>query len=78
MRFRRLWHNIVVSKDEPDLTLRSLSQRIHDLVLEVLLQSKVILAAPLPGVAHALVFWGFCAFALIRINQFAGGFISSQ
>ena len=27
----------------------------------------------MPGIAHALVFWGFCAFALIAINHFVVG-----
>ena len=30
-----------------------------------MLQGKVIRERPLPGLAHAFVFWGFCAFALI-------------
>jgi Fe-S oxidoreductase len=40
----------------------------------VLLQGKVIRERPLPGVAHAFVFWGFCAFALITLNHLAAGF----
>ena len=28
----------------------------------------------LPGIAHALVFWAFCAFALVTLNHCAGGF----
>jgi Fe-S oxidoreductase len=27
----------------------------------------------LPGIAHAFVFWGFCAFALVTLNHFATG-----
>jgi hypothetical protein len=42
-------------------------------VWEVLLQGKVIRQRPLPGLAHAFVFWGFCAFALVTINHFAEG-----
>lgn len=71
LRFRRLWRNVIACKDDPDLTLLSVSHRIRDLVSEVLLQSKVILQRPVPGIAHALVFWGFCAFALITMNHFA-------
>jgi Fe-S oxidoreductase len=33
----------------------------------------VIWQRPLPGLAHALVFWGFCVFALITLNHFAEG-----
>ena len=43
-------------------------------ISEVLLQSKVIRERPLPGIAHAFVFWGFCAFALVTLNHFAQGF----
>ncbi|MGH9495380.1 MAG: hypothetical protein ACRD3B_10310 [Candidatus Sulfotelmatobacter sp.] len=42
-----------------------------------MLQSKVIRQRPLSGIAHALVFWGFCAFALITINHFAVGMNAS-
>ena len=39
-----------------------------------MLQGKVIRERPLPGLAHAFVFWGFCAFALITLNHLATGF----
>ena len=35
-----------------------------------MLQGKVIRQRPLPGLAHAFVFWGFCAFALITLIAF--------
>lgn len=42
---------------------------------EVILQSKVIARRPVAGLAHALVFWGFLAFALVTLDHFArGGF----
>jgi Fe-S oxidoreductase len=34
----------------------------------------VIRQRPLPGLAHAFVFWGFCAFALVTLNHIAVGF----
>jgi len=40
----------------------------------VMLQGKVIRERPAAGLAHAFVFWGFCAFALITINHIAAGF----
>jgi Fe-S oxidoreductase len=40
----------------------------------VICQSKVIKERPLPGLAHAFVFWGFLAFALVSLNHFATGF----
>jgi Fe-S oxidoreductase len=37
-------------------------------------QAKVIRERPLAGVAHALVFWAFCAFALVTLNHCATTF----
>jgi len=37
-------------------------------------QAKVIQERPAPGLAHAFVFWGFCAFALVTANHLAAGF----
>ena len=62
------------SRDNPDFHLRPLAPRIRQFVWEVLLQGKVIRERPLPGLAHAFVFWGFCAFALITLNHLAAGF----
>ena len=46
----------------------------------MLFQAKVIRERPLPGLAHALVFWAFCAFALVTLNHCAAvlglGFLS--
>ena len=39
-----------------------------------LLQGKVIRERPLPGLAHAFVFWGFLAFALVTIDHMRAGF----
>src|SRR6202161_1737543 len=36
-------------------------------------QGKVIKERPLPGLAHAFVFWGFLAFALVSLNHLATG-----
>jgi Fe-S oxidoreductase len=77
MRFGMSWRNVIASKNDPDLTLHSISLRIRDVLVEVLLQSKVIRQRPLPGIAHALVFWGFCAFALVTINHFVVGMNAS-
>lgn len=41
---------------------------------EVVFQSKVIKERPIPGLMHALVFWGFCAFALETFHHFATGY----
>ncbi|HTM18186.1 MAG TPA: heterodisulfide reductase-related iron-sulfur binding cluster [Terracidiphilus sp.] len=51
-----------------------MSKRLWDFFWEVLCQAKVIRERPLPGLAHAFVFWGFCAFALVTLNHFSVGF----
>ena len=65
---------ILAAKTDADFSLRPLSPRVRELVWEVLLQGKVIRQRPLPGLAHAFVFWGFCAFALVTLNHLAIGF----
>jgi Fe-S oxidoreductase len=71
---RKVAAAIRLSRPAPDFQLRPLAVRIRQFVWEVLLQGKVIRERPLPGLAHAFVFWGFCAFALITINHIASGF----
>src|SRR3981189_2001940 len=61
------------SKKDADFTLQPVAPRVRRFVWEVLLQGKVIRERPLPGIAHAFVFWGFCAFALISIAHLAAG-----
>jgi Fe-S oxidoreductase len=73
-RFRFVLQRITASKPDPDHTLADIGHRAWTFFSEVLLQSKVIRERPLPGIAHAFVFWAFCAFALVTINHFAGGF----
>jgi Fe-S oxidoreductase len=72
-RFGTVWKNISTSKSDPDLNIQDLGRRVRDFIWEVMLQGKVIRQRPLPGLAHALVFWGFCAFALVSLNHFAEG-----
>jgi Fe-S oxidoreductase len=72
-RFGKVVRKIREAKPDADFQLRPLARRIRDFVLEVLLQSKVIRERPLPGIAHAFVFWGFCAFALVTLNHLAMG-----
>src|SRR5437868_7292889 len=73
LRFRTPVDRIRRSRDNPDFHLRPLGPRIRQFVWEVLLQGKVIKERPLPGLAHAFVFWGFCAFALVTLNHFSEG-----
>jgi len=72
-RFRIVWRNVFGSKDDPDFHIYPIGKRAWDFIWEVVLQAKVIRQRPLPGIAHALVFWGFCAFALITLNHFSEG-----
>jgi Fe-S oxidoreductase len=73
-RFWPILKNILHSKKDPDLTVQPLGRRTWDFFWEVLCQGKVIQQRPLPGLAHAFVFWGFLAFALVSLNHIATGF----
>jgi Fe-S oxidoreductase len=72
-RFSPILRKILASKKDADFRLFPLGKRIWDFVWEVLCQAKVIRQRPLPGLAHAFVFWGFCAFALVTLNHCAVG-----
>ena len=63
-----------LAKPDASFSLAPLSKRVWDFISEVLLQSKVVRERPLVGVAHAFVFWGFCAFSLVTLNHLAAGF----
>src|SRR6202051_4593882 len=69
-RFRKVVRAIRAAKPEKTWSLRPVAPRLARFIWEVLLQGKVIFDRPLPGIAHAFVFWGFCAFALVTINHF--------
>jgi len=73
-RFAAVLSRIRSAKPDADFSLSPLGPRIRELVWEVMLQAKVIRERPLPGLAHAFVFWGFCAFALVTLNHIAIGF----
>jgi Fe-S oxidoreductase len=75
--WRRFWpilNKILKSKKDPDFHLAPVGKRVWDFVWEVMLQAKVIRERPLAGMAHALVFWAFCAFALVTLNHCATAF----
>jgi hypothetical protein len=73
-RFGTVVRKIRSAKPDADFSLFPLGPRVRELVWEVMLQAKVIRERPLPGLAHAFVFWGFCAFALVTLNHIAIGF----
>ena len=73
-RFGAVLRKIRAARPDADFSLSPIGPRIRELVWEVMLQAKVIRERPLPGLAHAFVFWGFCAFALVTLNHIAIGF----
>ncbi len=73
-RLRRVLDVIRRSRPTPDFEVAPVGPRIRQFLWEVMLQGKVIQQRPLPGLAHAFVFWGFCAFAWITLNHLATGF----
>ncbi|MGA2205702.1 MAG: (Fe-S)-binding protein [Terracidiphilus sp.] len=73
-RFGPILAKILQSKKDPGFHLFPIGRRVRDFVREVLCQAKVIRERPLAGMAHALVFWAFCAFALVTVNHCASIF----
>jgi Fe-S oxidoreductase len=73
LRFRVVLGKILQSKPDASFRLFPIGKRLWDFIWEVALQAKVIRQRPLPGLAHAFVFWGFCAFVLVTLNHFAVG-----
>jgi Fe-S oxidoreductase len=73
-RFGPVLATIEATKRDPGFSIAPVGKRIRDFMWEVMLQAKVIRERPLSGIAHAFVFWGFCAFALITLNHLVGGF----
>src|SRR5688572_26503671 len=72
-RFRRVLGIVRGARSDPDFEIHPIGRRAGKFVWEVLLQGLVIRQRPLPGIAHALVFWGFLAFALVTLDHFAAG-----
>src|SRR5450432_3830071 len=73
-RFGPVVRVIRKARREPGFTLGPVAPRAGQFVWEVMLQGKVIQDRPLPGLAHAFVFWGFLAFALVTANHIGEGF----
>ena len=58
---------------ERNLAFDRLGMRLWTVFAEVVLQTRVIRERPLAGVLHALVMWGFFAFAWVSFEHFAVG-----
>ena len=67
----------IIIKGEGDFQFNNVSSRLIRVFNEFILQKKVLGQRFIPGLMHALVFWGFIAFALITIDHFFRGFNSS-
>lgn len=63
--------SILQAKRESTFKLSHASRRCWLFFWEVLCQARVIQGRPLPGLAHAFLLWGFCAFLLAEIDHFA-------
>jgi Fe-S oxidoreductase len=74
LRLRKVVERIRRARPEADFKLHPIGRRVWNFFWEVLCQGKVIRERPLPGLAHAFVFWAFCAFALVTLNHIATGF----
>jgi Fe-S oxidoreductase len=73
-RFLPILGVISAAKPEPGFSLNDWPRRTARFFWEVMLQAKVIAERPLPGLAHAFVFWGFCAFGLVTVDHIARGY----
>ncbi|MBM3785279.1 MAG: (Fe-S)-binding protein [Acidobacteria bacterium] len=72
-RFAPVAELLKKAKKDASFRLEPLGPRIREFVWEVLCQGKVIRERPAAGLAHAFLFWGFCAFGVVTINHFAIG-----
>ena len=59
---------------ERNLPFDNLPKRLWAVFCETILQTRVIRERPLAGILHALVMWGFFAFAWVSIEHFRHGF----
>lgn len=69
----RVAATILKSKPDPGRAFAKPGVRTWEFIRDVLLQWKVIRNRPLAGVAHAFVFWGFCAFSLVTVDHLLRG-----
>ena len=73
-RFHPILQTIWTAKKDPRFSLAPVGRRVWDFFWEVICQAKVIQERPLPGLAHAFLFWAFCAFALVTLDHILRGF----
>jgi len=73
-RFGTVVRVLRTARPTPDYSIAPIVPRVRQFLWQVAAQAKVIGGRPLAGLAHAFVFWGFCAFALVTLNHFAEAF----
>jgi Fe-S oxidoreductase len=73
-RIGRVLLRILQAKPETLSDRSVFSRRCWTFFWEVLCQAKVIRRRPLPGLAHAFLLWGFCAFLLAEVDHFTSLF----
>ena len=71
-----VWRRLAPMVTAPDrnLSFDRPAKRLWTVFAEVLLQTRVIRERPVAGVLHALVMWGFFAFAWVSAEHLALGF----
>ena len=74
LRIRTVIQAVLDARKDPGFSIHPVSRRIWDFFTKVICQAQVIRERPLPGLAHAFVFWGFSAFAFVTLNHFATAF----
>jgi len=67
---RRVW---IIAAGPDNFSFDNLPFRIKRFVFDVVLQKRTIKERPLPGLMHALVFWGFVAFGGYTSVEFLRG-----
>ena len=73
VRLHKVLGAIRGARPTPDFEIFPVWWRVRRFLREVVGQTKVVRQRPLPGLAHAFVLWGFCAFAPITVNHIAAG-----
>lgn len=64
----------ITTARERDLRFDAIGRRLWTVLAEGLLQTRVLRERPLAGLLHALVMWGFLAFAWVSVEHLGRGF----
>lgn len=74
---RTVWRRLVpmLSAREKNLPMDRIGSRLRTALIEVVFQTRVLRERPVAGLMHALVMWGFFAFAWVSLEHFTQGFL---